>query len=238
MSNSGRHNLTLAVSAFAILVGGIAITGWLFNIERLTTLAPGLPTMKFNTALGFMLAGLSIYFSQAEKSYYHTVSHVLSGLLILMGIMVLAGYAFNTDNHIDQLFVTDRFDLTGGLPGRMAASTALCFVLIAFGITGRLSSNRRIQQSAQICLHVITLFSTLAIMGYLFLVPTFYRFLMLNSMALHTAIGFFIFSVGATALYPDLGLAGMFTGNYTGNLMARRLFPWLAIATVALAFCV
>ncbi len=219
-----------------VLIGLISIFGWITNIEALTSLIPGLPTMKFNTALGFVLSGTTLFLTQQNGSqYFRYLIYAFSAALVLLGFIELAEYIFTYNAGIDELFIADKFELSGGLAGRMAAGTALCFLLTGFALSGSQSKKLRIKTAAQYCLHVISLASITAILGYLFKVPTIYKFLMLNSMALHTAITFFVFSIAAAFINPDLGLADLFTGKYTGNIMARKIFPRLLLGVIMLA---
>ncbi len=232
-----KINLIITMGVLAILVGIIAITGWEFHIEILTSALPGFPTMKFNTALGFIITGATLLLVRMKKEgLVKSVARLLALALIILGASVLPEYIFHINNHLDQLFISDNFELSGGLPGRMAAGTALSFILCGIGYISLTSNISKIQSIGQYCFHFVTLLATIAILGYLFQVPPFYKFLMLNSMALHTAMGFFILSLASTSVYPNAGLTALFTGHYTGNLMARNLFPRLVLATVALAY--
>jgi hypothetical protein len=60
--NESRRSLPLILLAgiFAIASGIIVIAGWVFHIEILKSVFPGLATMKFNTALCFILAGAAL----------------------------------------------------------------------------------------------------------------------------------------------------------------------------------
>ena len=213
------------------------MVGWILKIEVVTSFVPGLPTMKFNTALGFILSGAALFFTQQKGIRIRTyVVNTISAILVLMGCIELSEYIFNYVSGIDQLFVQDTFNLSGGVPGRMAAGTALCFSLCGIALWGSRNKHPRVQIAAQYCLHVVSLIATTAFLGYLFQVPTFYKFLMLNSMALHTAITFFLFSIAAAFARPDLGLAELFMGKYTGNIMARKIFPRILLGIILLAF--
>jgi hypothetical protein len=44
----------------SVTAGGIALLGWLLNIQVLKTILPGLPSMVPNTAVGLVLAGTSL----------------------------------------------------------------------------------------------------------------------------------------------------------------------------------
>ena len=59
-----EHKLRLFVvlsSLFSIAIGLIGLAGWVFKVEILKTVLPGLVTMKANTAVCFVLVGLSLW---------------------------------------------------------------------------------------------------------------------------------------------------------------------------------
>ena len=51
-------------SAAAVVVGSLVLLGWWLGIPTLTSVFPGLATMKPNTALCFVLVGLSLFLIQ------------------------------------------------------------------------------------------------------------------------------------------------------------------------------
>src|SRR5574337_1554075 len=55
-------------SVSAVLVGGLVLIGWWFDVDVLKSPAPEFPTMKANTALAFVLAGLSLWWLRAEST--------------------------------------------------------------------------------------------------------------------------------------------------------------------------
>ena len=61
------HNYTLFSIIFAISMGMIVLIGWIFDIVALKSIISNLATMKFNTAIGFILTGASLWFMQGDE---------------------------------------------------------------------------------------------------------------------------------------------------------------------------
>ncbi|PPJ63002.1 hypothetical protein [Cuspidothrix issatschenkoi] len=60
-----RLGVVRATSAISIFIGGLVLLGWYFDLEILKKGFLGSPaTMKANTALCFLLSGLSLWISQ------------------------------------------------------------------------------------------------------------------------------------------------------------------------------
>jgi hypothetical protein len=43
-----------------IVLGGLALLGWVLHVEALTSVVPGLPSMKANSAIGLVLGGVAL----------------------------------------------------------------------------------------------------------------------------------------------------------------------------------
>lgn len=235
--NQPKITRTLTFVSFFIVTLGLSVTlGWMFDIQLLKTVLPGYVSMKINTALCFILAGS--VFALLVKGKWNLYCKLISFFLILFCITSLSQNIFNWDFGIDQLLVTDDDPLSklNSHPGRPSPTTAFCFGLIGFAFLGINSKNKNLKVWAQYCLHLVTLISFIAIVGYLFNVPSFYKLSFFVSMAVHTAFAFFILSIAASFIQQETGLIGLFTGENSGNIMARKLFPKILIAILILEF--
>jgi len=215
------------IGLLSIITGAMVIIGWAFNLPGLQSIFPQYVSMKFNTAMLFILLGAVLLATQSESKNYNKIFLLaLSAFVTLFGALSLSQDIFHFNAGIDQLFITDK-DAIGEkypFPGRMAANVSACFLLFGLSFIGFCAKSRVILTLAQYFLHLVTAISAVAILGYLFGLSLFYNLSYVSSMAVHTAVLFFFTSIIASLLHPSLGITNLFTGNLIGNKMARRIY--------------
>ena len=218
-----------------MVLGLLVMIGWAFDITVLKSVIPGYSTMKFNTALSFMIVAASIYFQLSGTNSKKVIWKIPAAFVLLVGLLSLVEEFIHKDFGIDQLFFRDGVtDLAAS--ARMAAATALCFVFMSFFSLVLGSNNKRFLQAAQISLHLVTFISFTAIMGYVLGVPAFYKHWVITSMAIHTALAFLLLSITSALIHSSYGLTSLFTGDQIGNVMARKLFFQMIIAVFILSY--
>jgi hypothetical protein len=125
----------LALCAALVLLGSLVIVGWLAGIEPLKSLAPGLSTMKFNTALCFVLSGAGLWLAGYDHRLARIAACAMAAMLVLIGTLTLTEYAWQLELGIDQAFVADTGTLRGsGHPGRMSILTAIAMAMLGGAI--------------------------------------------------------------------------------------------------------
>ena len=202
--------------ALAVMALGLAVmVGWLLGIEPLKQVLPGLSSMKFNTALGFLLAGGALYFREKPG-----LRHGLAGAVGLLGALTLAQVFTGGDFGIDQLFVREAA-VAGQAPGRMSPATALCFLLsgAALGLLGR-----RTAEALAISVWAV---GFIALLGYSFGAPNLYSIPGFVSVALHTAAGFAVLAAGFLCAVPGGIVSLLLRTRGTGRLL------WLGFGVLA-----
>lgn len=235
----GYYNLFIkAIAAISITIGLLVIIGWRADIQSIKSVFPGLPTMKLNAAICFIFSGISLLLLAKQNETNRLVQ-----IFISLIVLVIAGISFTQDmfhfnTGIDEWLIKDtNVKLPGqGFPGRMAATTAFCFLLISVSFIAILSRKKSIQPAIQYTLHLVTLISFIAAIGYLYHIPTFYKLAFFSSMAVSTAVLFFLLSIAASLINYQLGITGLFAGSKIGSIMARKLFPLIAIIVIVLGF--
>jgi|GEM_PF-594866 len=233
-----REKQIQLIAISIIIVSVLVLAGWKYDIEVLKSVLPDYVSMKVNTAIGFLLTGAILFLINNSSGKRYTLSRILSVLLLGLGVVTMMEYLLQQDYGIDEYFVIDKVAAEKGelYRGRMSNATAFCFALLGLGFLGITIASRKVRTAAQYMFHVVSSIALIAIIGYLFNVPGFYKLSFLSSMALHTSLLFMIGSVVATMFNPTLGLAKLFSGKETGNIMARRLFPLMCLLVIFLGF--
>jgi PAS domain S-box-containing protein len=209
------------ISSLSLLTGVLVIIAPLFHLPILPGILHGYVFMKFNTALCFALLGVTLLLTQFQIKKYSTILFLaLSTAIILIGMA---------------LVLQDLFHFNAGdypYTGRIAISTAICFLLFGFALFGFSFKNRLVLTLSQYVLHLVTAISVMSIIGYLYGLPLFYTFSFDSSMGILTAFLLFFLSVITSLLNPLIGITGLFTGVLVGNTMARRVFMLIAFIII------
>ena len=229
-----HKNVLISISYLITSVGILVLVGWIFNILILKAVLPGFETMKANTTLCFIALGVA--FNLILKGKGRSIYLILVGFAFLVFLLSFLQDVFNVNIGIDELLIADKdnFLKNNSHPGRMAPTTSLCGFLIAISLL--LLNNSRWKVFVQYLLHLISLITFIAIVGYFLSVPTLYKLYYLPSMPLHTALVLFVFSIAVSMFNLHLGITGLFMGERIGNQMARRLFPKMIFALFILIF--
>ncbi|MEG3843412.1 PAS domain S-box protein [Microcoleus sp. herbarium14] len=221
-------------SLAVIAIGCTVILGWIFDLQLLKSILPGLPSMKFNTATCFILGGFSLFFQQQRRAELTTIKHEkiynyltfsASFLIILISLITLVQYSFNLDLGIDQLLFKESSILTSlSAPGRMAPNTAAAFWLLGIALL-LLSVQRPKYLRVQILSCCAFLIAFLGSIGYIYGKAFFYTVGTQTGMALHTSVALMLLSLGILFASPERGFMAVIASDRAGGIMARRLLP-------------
>lgn len=208
--------------------------GWLGNFKGLLSIIPGAPTMKFNTALLFVLSAIGIVSSIQKSKPFLILNYLLGSIIVLISFSTLLQYFTNLNFGLDNYFIRDPY--TVRYPGRMSRATAICFSLLGTALLTSRSTLKPIKAVTRSCLALIALISLLVILNYILQSVSSSRVLLFNSMALHTAISFFILSLALSIKNPRNTYVDLLSGNRVGSKLARSLLPVLVILPLILSF--
>ncbi len=218
------------VAAAAVTsMGCIVLIGWISGIPLLTSFWPGLTSMKFNTAVSFVLAGTALFSATAGSPRHHLLGWICSLAIIAIGAASLSQYLFGWNLSIDELLVPDwPTPIATVYPGRMSFPSAVGFLLVGSALWLSTTHRSPLPTLAKArCIEVLTLLSTFiaaqGLISYLYEVQPIIGVIPFTQMALATAIAFLILGPGILFLHPHRGLIGIITANSAGGATARRL---------------
>lgn len=211
----------------AAALGTLVLIGWLLDIPVLKSIVTGWPTMKANTALACVLAGLSLCAVSREPAQRGRRATALAGSFTIMaiGLLTLSQDIFGWDLGIDQLLFAEPAGAMGtAIPGRMSPPTALNFFLIGAAILLLAGGSLRWHRVAEYLAVVVLMLSGLVLLGHLYGVHTLYQLGTHTTMALPTSIAFMVLSAGALSAAGSQGWMALVVSLNSGGRMLRSLW--------------
>ncbi len=201
------HFVSLS-SLFSIAVGLIGLAGWVFHVQILKSVWPGLVTMKANTAACFVLIGVSLWWLRAHdtprpvSSWMARAAAVLvSAVGLLSFLEFLGGWNFGIDQ---LLFVETAEGAIGSVrPGLMSPLTALAFLLLGLALLLLDWTGSREVSPAQSLALSSELISLFALLDFIVQPHAFD-----THMALPTVIALCLLSLGVVCSRPERGFVG------------------------------
>ncbi|MBD2027908.1 PAS domain-containing protein [Leptolyngbya sp. FACHB-711] len=250
---SHRQSLKIArvASGLVVLLGCLVLLGWSLNLAFLKSVIPGSVSMKANTALCFILAGVSLGLqTRTRRSATTSLATGCAVAVGAIGLLTSSQYGFGFNLGIDELLFRDTpLSPATSHPGRMGINTAINFVLTGAALwlySQREKLRQRSHQQArfdritmaQSLTAAAGLIALQAMVGYAYRVQVLHRVSSLTtSMAVHTAFAFILLCAGILALESDRGLMHTLTRRDSiGSDVARRFVPATIVVPLVLGW--
>jgi PAS domain S-box-containing protein len=223
-----------AASAWASIAAAIAVmTGWWLHIATLTSIVPGLVTMKPNTALCILLAGIALLILRVpvndpaqQKSASIWVARICALTIVVIGLVSFIERLSGRDLGIDLLFFRNTLIGTGvPHPGLMAMAASVVFFVLGAALLAldvETSGNRYPAQGLALG---VVLVGFVSLLGYVYGVERLFGAAGYSVVAVNTAVTFVLLGTGILCARPEKGVMAVLTSNRLGGLMARRLMP-------------
>lgn len=218
---TSQYNLVRILSIVTGLIGLIVILGWIFGIDALESLVPNTVTMKFTTAVSFLMSGIMLYMINESRSKNSELAKILlpAPIMIVLFYMVtlLVSTLTRIPSGIEFPFLLGKDGDVGSLlPGVPSVATMISFLLIVSASI--LSLLRYEKQGREILVigAIICAISVTALLGYAVNVPSMYYMIpeISSAMAIHTAITFFLVGIALVAYSKTSNLESPKAGKF------------------------
>jgi PAS domain S-box-containing protein len=211
-----------AAGALVVLLGSVVLVGWIADVPSLYRLSPDTASTKFSTALALTLLGLAVLISHVRQPWAPRVTSAIAVVVGAYAVLTVSEYALDTTYPWDNLLGLDPGDLGGDSAGRMSLATAVGVLLVAVAIwlvdRGQVMAGQLVASS---CLVV----GMVTLVGYAYGVESLYTLGAFKSIALRTAVGLVLASLGVLLRRSDGGYMSLISGNTAGGIIVRRFLP-------------
>lgn len=235
-SSPERAGRQIAASLAAIcgLIGLCAIVGTVFHLPVLAAALPGAVAIKFNAAVGLVVAAAGLLLLAFRRKRAANAAFVA---VLALGVVHLAQDAFGLDLGIDELVVSDPPGSPGtAKPGRMSPVDAVSFVLT--GAAGLLIGRQArsavlIGQALCVALFAIALH---ILFGYACNIAEVYSSGPFTATALNTAAAFGTLAPALVFADTRHGLGAVLAADSVEGAQLRRVLPIAVIVPLLFDF--
>ena len=222
------------LSIVIIIIGVIIFIGWAFNIPLLKSPGPDFPTIKFNSALCFILIGASLWLQQTKRINKRNrhIAQVLTVIVLLIGLIALIEHLFNFNLGIDQiLFIEPSGALETSAPNRIAFIGAIEYIIIGFAL---LVIDKKVHKYSptQYLMILGSIISLMVLLGYLYDAPEFYKISYYTATSIYAGIVFMLISFAVLIARPETGFMEVLTSGEYGSIFGLRILFVLAIISI------
>ncbi len=219
----------------AAVLGAMALLGWIAGVPLLTSLNPAWVSMKVNTAVAVLAAGIGLVLATPngnDQPARAAAVRVCAGFVAAIGFATLAEYVFGQGFGIDQLLIVEPAGAVGTMvPGRMAPATAGSFALFGLALLAHVTRRSGLVSTPPTLL--VLLYSMLVVTGYLFGATELYSFAgRFTSVAFPTALAFLLLSTGLLVIGSERGVLRWLASPRSGGVILRRLLPVIVCVPV------
>jgi PAS domain S-box-containing protein len=215
--------LPAACALVSILLGVLAVLGWLVGAPALYSPLITQGSMKFNSAVCCVLAGLSLLLQIDARGSRRAraVGRTAAALVVAIALATLLEDAIGM-SLIDELVVHDHVEHVG-MPGRMSPFTS--FGLVCVGTALAWLDEPHFVRVATTLPVLAAFVGLLALIGYVLGAEALYGIGDFTRVSPQTALVLVVLSLGQLAARPDRGFFPTLGSDSIAGFMSRRLLP-------------
>ena len=207
MAPEKKRKIARVLSLIVIIAGICVIIGWIFDIGFLKSILPSWVSMKFDTAIAFVLSGITLYFivgaAEGEFDKAQVVLSITSLIIILLMGTLFFSSVLKIRTGVEDLFIKEAARTVKTVtPGRPSIPTMFNFILIASAGILTILNPEKFRLKLKIIGVAVGAIGATAIFGYIINAPILYYFVegINSAIALHTAGLFVLLGIGLICL--------------------------------------
>ncbi len=212
-------NTSLLVLAISITVIGL----WLFNIQAILNIVPGVPPMAFITALSFFLLSAGVLASQKKSTPFLIINRATITCVLLFALLTIGQHFFGNYFGDNISFVNDTNAIK--LLGTMSLATAVCFFLLGISTWGMDSKSEGLRRFANFIYFAVILLNFVIIINFILNIPRNAASFLIP-IPIHTSLIIFLYTGYLFHKNAPVGLNKLILGKYAGSKVIRTVVPY------------
>ncbi len=231
--------LSIVFALLTASIGSAALLGWIFGSEFLKRIHPALVTMKANTAVCLILTSCSFLLlrDQRAANWQRHAAKVCAAFVGLVGLLTLSEHVIGWNLHIDQILFEESIKEAGlSFPGRMGVAASLNFFFFGLALVFLDARQRRWFHLSTISALTVVATTVLVFLYYFYGIEREDAVALHFTIAVHTVVAHLSLCGAILLARPDRGIVAIILGNTPGGMVARRMWPILAIVVLLGSF--
>lgn len=224
-----------------VAITTLAGIGYFFNFPILLSYASHASTMKANAILCIYLLAFSLWIENEVRirPSWKMASLVSLSLVLIISGLTLLEYLLNVDLGIDEWLLPDRYGNEFNIPGRMAANTALSFVLLSLALMFNRFKKFRFSINITEGLSLMSLFlAGTGLLGHVFKQTEFNQVIPYSAQPRPTLLILTILTLAVFYLNPKQGLMSIFSNRRTSAKLGRKMLYWINALMILISFTI
>lgn len=225
--NTTRSTVLFAFGA--IIIGFVALIGWLFAIPELLSFNPNWRNMIATSSVVVILTSTALLLRTRNKK---KISRLLGYIVSFVGIISLTEYAFGWQSPIGELRFKDKYAYKNFLSSGISVTASFAFLFLGISLITFSSRRTRIKYISDFLCIIIFIGGLVTLIGHLYnakelhSVPGFSKASFVTSLCLCLLSSAFLFA------RPEIG----FLSAFYQKSKAAQVGGWQTIITVCIFF--
>ena len=223
------HKTLGTLNILILLVAGVVLFGWMFNITLFKSILPSFYPMNPLSAFLFLLSGSALFFINTKNPKIKPQIGIwIASVIILVAAVRIVGF-LGFDVEIDRILFTGKLGSS-----RMVLDTTVSFLLVGLSLFF-IEKRKTLLIPSQIFATIVFLISFFTIIGYVYAPSSLNKVTTQVPMAVHTAVTFLLLSVAILLSRYQEGFVSVIMHRNIGGAIFRQLLSIAIVLPIVVA---